>query len=1045
MKTFSPCLVYLLAAYTAMAEDFYFNQSGAGSHNGTVGNEWSVSEASSAGNWGAGTGKISAGDTLHVEGIITSSLTCQGGGTAGSPVTILFDPNARFSAGAFPNSGAINCNGFSNLTLDGGSNGIIENTDNGSGLGHQQQSVGISAQLANSLEVRRLTVRNIYRHTSSADTTPLDAPDGGIYFGHQTNVFIHDCVFGDTHWAVNLNFAYGSTRDVTVSNCFIYNVDHGVVAGGFGSASYNLTNLYILGNTFSNYANWDTTASVYHHDGIHVFGKSGAVAQNIVISGNTFKGEIGDHQCTGHVYCEADDQGGTGGSGGYKIYNNLFLPPGNHGNFGTISGGGIGVCNGWVANNTIYGANNNSHSAFRFSAGNWGFTNNIIIGAWSAISPYQISGGILNWHFDHNLYVAIGGGGWNGNSWAAWSASNDSNSTTNAISGLASTGIPQSGSPVINAGANLGNFFTTDMAGTPRGSLWDIGAFEYLSSAPPNTNPVIAITPTNLNFGALIIGTSSNLSLTVQNTGGGTLSGTASATAPFSIVSGGTYSLLAGQSQTVSVVYSPTAAGTNIQALTFTGAGGAVAAVAGSAYLQPIISLTPSSLNFGPVLLGTTSNLSITVQNTDGGTLAGGVSATAPFSIVSGGSYSLLAGQSQTVSVAYSPTATGTNIQGLTFTGAGGAVAAVAGSAYLPPTLSIAPTNLNFGTIGVGATSNLAVTVQNTGGGTLSGTANATSPFSIVAGGTYNLLAGQPQTVIVAYNPTSSGVTVQNVTLSGGGGAVASVTGTAVAPPMVSPINNLCIDVDTNLPGLQIFAGSVDQYSATATDPNGYPLVWQWTYAVNGGLATLYQSGTGTVSSASYYYSTNAAGSNYVWKLLASNGYSSAQSTLAVSLEAPPSMVTGFVFQAASASITPPFVLSNGSISQSVETTIPAQGGRAAFNFTIINAGNYVVQALVNAPTDANNSVFLNVDAEPSTPTMIWDIPTTTGFAQQIASWRGSGTDTNNQYVPKVFALSVGTHQLIIRGRESGVQLQSLIISNVLTAPPHLRVSSPKK
>ena len=628
----------MLTAFSALAEDLYFSQSGAGFHNGTAGNEWSVSETSSAVNWGAGTGKISAGDTLHIKGIITGSLTCQDGGTTGLPVTLLFDPDARFSAGAFPPSGAINCNGFSHITIDGGANGIIENTDNGSGLGRQQQSVGISAQRVNSLEVKRLTIRSIYLHTSNTDITTLDSPDGSIYFGHQTNVFIHDCVFSDAHWAVGLNFTYGSTREVTVSNCFFYNVDHGVSAGGYGSASYNLTNLYIIGNTFSNYANWDTTDSVYHHDGIHVFGKAGAVAQNIVICGNVFKGDIGEHQCTGHVYCEADDQGGTGGSGGYKIYNNLFLPPGNHGNFGTISGGGIGVCNGWVANNTIYGANVDNHYALRFSAGDWGFTNNIVIGAWSAASTYLLTGATLNCSFDHNLYVAIGGGGWNGNSWAAWNAANDFNSTNDAVSGLTATGLPLAGSPCIEAGANLSDFFTTDLAGNPRGSRWYIGAFQYISEPPPDTNPAIIITPTNLNFGCTIIGTTSNLSIKVQNTGGGTLTGDASTSDPFSIVSGGTYNLLAGQRQTVSVAFNPTTVGTSIQNISFTGASGAVAAAAGTSCLLPELSIMPINPNFGVIVVGNISNLSIAAQNAGDGTIPRSTSATVPFRIVSGGS-----------------------------------------------------------------------------------------------------------------------------------------------------------------------------------------------------------------------------------------------------------------------------------------------------------------------------------------------------------------------------------------------------------------------
>ena len=743
----TPALFMLLfAAVSALAEDLHFSQSGAGSHSGAPGNEWSVDEASSAANWGEGSGQIGAGDTLHAAGIIAGSLTCQGGGTAGFPLVIRFDPGARFSAGVFPASGAINCNGYSHITVDGGGSGIIENTDNGSGLGHQQQSVGISAQLVNSLEVRGLTVRNIYRHTSNTDTTTLDSPDGAIYFGHQTNVFIHDCTFSDAHWAVNLNYTYGSTRDVTISNCFFYNVDHGVIAGGYGNAAYNLTNLYVLGNTFSNYANWDTTASVYHHDGVHVFGKAGAVAQNITISGNVFKGEIGDRQCTGHVYCEADDQGGTGGSGGYQIYNNLFLPPGNHGNFGTISGGGIGVCNGWVANNTIYGVGVENHYALRFSAGTWGVTNNIVVGAWAAAGTYSLAGATPNCSFDHNLYVSIGGGEWNGTPWEIWRASNDFHSITNESGGLTPDGLPQPGSPCIEAGANLGYFFTTDIAGTLRNSPWYIGAYQSLGIPPPN----IFIAPTNLNFGALAVGTSSNLSITVQNTGGGTLTGAATVTAPFSIVGGNAYILPAGRSLTITVAYTPTAAGSNAQTIPFTGAAGALAAAAGSAYLLPALSIAPTNLNFGCVVLGSTSNLSITAQNTGGGTLTGTATATAPFSIVAGSNYSLAAGRSQTVTVAYIPTAVGTKVQNITFTGAGGAVATAAGSACVLPELSIIPNSLKLGVIVVGSTSNLSITVQNTSG------ASATDPFSMAAGDSLIVMGPGRADALVLSNPTSA-------------------------------------------------------------------------------------------------------------------------------------------------------------------------------------------------------------------------------------------------------------------------------------------------
>jgi hypothetical protein len=45
-----------------------------------------------------------------------------------------------------------------------------------------------------------------------------------------------------------------------------------------------------------------------------------------------------------------------------------------------------------------------------------------------------------------------------------------------------------------------------------------------------------------------------------------------------------------------------------------------------------------------------------------------------------------------------------------------------------------------------------------------------------------------------------------------------------------------------------------------------------------------------------------------------------------------------------------------------------------------------------------------------------------------VVSWRGIGTDTNNQYQPKVFILTQGSHQLIVRGREAYCELQDLAI-----------------
>src|SRR5580765_2207749 len=92
--------------------------------------------------------------------------------------------------------------------------------------------------------------------------------------------------------------------------------------------------------------------------------------------------------------------------------------------------------------------------------------------------------------------------------------------------------------------------------------LWTLG------QAP---QPVIAVTPASRDFGTVAVGASADMSFAVQNVGTGTLTGAAKTAAPFSIVSGGTYSLAAGQTQAVTVRFSPTSAATFVGDVTFTG------------------------------------------------------------------------------------------------------------------------------------------------------------------------------------------------------------------------------------------------------------------------------------------------------------------------------------------------------------------------------------------------------------------------------------------------------------------------------------------
>ena len=161
----------------------------------------------------------------------------------------------------------------------------------------------------------------------------------------------------------------------------------------------------------------------------------------------------------------------------------------------------------------------------------------------------------------------------------------------------------------------------------------------------------------------------------------------------------------------------------------------------------------------------------------------------------------------------------------------------------------------------------------------------------------------------------------------------------------------------------------------------------------------------------------------------------SAVANVTVAAGRPPS---GLTFAADSGTISAPFVATNGTVFQSVTTDV-TNGGLAVYSFDVVNAGNYLVSAMVNAPSDGENSLYVNIDAEPTDPLMIWDIPVTTGLTSRTVSWRGNGTSdpASAQYSPKVFTLSAGTHQLIIRGRAADTTLGNISIA---ATPPTLQI-----
>ena len=107
------------------------------------------------------------------------------------------------------------------------------------------------------------------------------------------------------------------------------------------------------------------------------------------------------------------------------------------------------------------------------------------------------------------------------------------------------------------------------------------------------------------------------------------------------------------------------------------------------------------------------------------------------------------------------------------------------------PVLSVSPATLSFGSVAAGSSSNRTFTVQNIGGGTLSGSASGLSvPFSLVSGSPYSLNSFASTSVVVQFSPGAANAYTQTVSFTGGSGASRTVVGTGTVANL-APTNIL--------------------------------------------------------------------------------------------------------------------------------------------------------------------------------------------------------------------------------------------------------------
>ena len=208
----------------------------------------------------------------------------------------------------------------------------------------------------------------------------------------------------------------------------------------------------------------------------------------------------------------------------------------------------------------------------------------------------------------------------------------------------------------------------------------------------------------------------------------------------------------------------------------------------------PHLVVVPGSLNYGSVAVGQTKNLNFSVINTGDLTLTGtAVSAAAPFAVTSppGGGYNVGAGQTATVTVAFSPSASGTFNGSVVFASNGGnSTNAVSGVGLTPGNIAVTPDSWDFGWVAAGTTAQTSFVVINFGGTTVSnGTATVTGgPFSIVSGATFSVPGFGTANVVVQFAPVTAGGFTNSVVFAtaNGGAATNTVRGTGAIVPVAS-------------------------------------------------------------------------------------------------------------------------------------------------------------------------------------------------------------------------------------------------------------------
>ncbi len=314
----------------------------------------------------------------------------------------------------------------------------------------------------------------------------------------------------------------------------------------------------------------------------------------------------------------------------------------------------------------------------------------------------------------------------------------------------------------------------------------------------------IQVSPTSLSFGTVAVGQSMAKSATLKNPGGTSVTVTQASIGSSAFTISGLVlpaTLGAGQSTAFTITFAPRTSGSasstvtvsGTASLTMSGASGssgtstAISAslpVAGDATTAGQLAVSPGSLPFGTVTVGSTQTQSVTVTNSGGSNATISQASTTGAGIrLSGPALPLVLApnQSSTFQVTFAPTAAGamTGSLAIVSTAANSDLAlAITGTAVTPGTLGVSPTSLGFGNVQVGGSQSQPASITNSGGSSVTiNSATATGAGFGLSGLALpmTLSPGQSAAFSVSFAPQAAGGVTGSIAFS-------SSTATATLP-----------------------------------------------------------------------------------------------------------------------------------------------------------------------------------------------------------------------------------------------------------------------